>query len=323
LFSRAEIAVMRDRTRSRNYSASRDDFRREHERRRSWGLRRRHAEKLHRLRQDGSGSAVRGGGGACPGASASPRPVALEGRAAPEPVVLEGRAVPEPVTHEGRTVPEPETLLDSVRRPGAGWLPVLAPQRPDVGGGHTPRRLRLGGSGSVVRGAGGAGPEAAAGPRPVTPVKRAESVPEALPMPDRRPGAGQPPVPESPRSGFGEPAWRPRVGQLPAACLPLPGLEVANMVCRPTLRPSAVEGANPLLRPGCVRLLPWRGGRSLPLLVRLVRPWPQEGCPATACPPTACPPTARPRTGRPPAVRPEWSGRQRRASSGHFASGVH
>src|SRR5690349_7806404 len=57
LFSRAETAAMRDRTAARNYSAERDEFRREHERRRSWGLRRRHAEKLHRLREGGSVSA--------------------------------------------------------------------------------------------------------------------------------------------------------------------------------------------------------------------------------------------------------------------------
>jgi hypothetical protein len=42
---------MRDRTRSRNYSASRDEFRREHERHRAWGLTQRHARKLRRLRE--------------------------------------------------------------------------------------------------------------------------------------------------------------------------------------------------------------------------------------------------------------------------------
>ena len=49
LFDRATTASMRDRTRSRNYSPERDEFRREHERRRYWGLQRRHAEKLRRL----------------------------------------------------------------------------------------------------------------------------------------------------------------------------------------------------------------------------------------------------------------------------------
>jgi hypothetical protein len=54
LFSRAEVTAMRDRTASRNYSATRDEFRREHERHRAWGLRRRHAEKLRRIREAAS-----------------------------------------------------------------------------------------------------------------------------------------------------------------------------------------------------------------------------------------------------------------------------
>ena len=52
LFSRAELAGMRDHTRSRNYSADRDQFRRDHERHRAWGLQQRHARKLRRLQQD-------------------------------------------------------------------------------------------------------------------------------------------------------------------------------------------------------------------------------------------------------------------------------
>jgi hypothetical protein len=60
LFSRVEISSMRDRTRSRNYSSAREEFRREHERHRAWGLQRRHAEKLRRLRQSESGPTVGG-----------------------------------------------------------------------------------------------------------------------------------------------------------------------------------------------------------------------------------------------------------------------
>ena len=55
LFSRAELAGMRDRTRARNYSASRDEFRRDHERRRAWGLQRRHAERLRHVREQQAG----------------------------------------------------------------------------------------------------------------------------------------------------------------------------------------------------------------------------------------------------------------------------
>jgi hypothetical protein len=54
LFSRAQIAAMRDPTTARNHSPSRDEFRREHERRRAFGLQRRHAEKLRRPHHTGS-----------------------------------------------------------------------------------------------------------------------------------------------------------------------------------------------------------------------------------------------------------------------------
>ncbi|MCW2137604.1 hypothetical protein BXY51_002147 [Actinoplanes cyaneus] len=48
LFSRTELAGMRDRTLARNYSAEAEEFRRDHERHRAWGLRQRHARKLVR-----------------------------------------------------------------------------------------------------------------------------------------------------------------------------------------------------------------------------------------------------------------------------------
>lgn len=56
LFSRSEISGMRDRTASRNYSAARDEFRREHERHREWGLKRRHAERLRQIRERAAAS---------------------------------------------------------------------------------------------------------------------------------------------------------------------------------------------------------------------------------------------------------------------------
>ena len=56
LFGCTELSALRDRTARRNYSAAGEAFRREHERHREWGLRRRHAEKLRRLQRDGSPS---------------------------------------------------------------------------------------------------------------------------------------------------------------------------------------------------------------------------------------------------------------------------
>src|SRR5947208_15308944 len=50
LFSRSQIAAVRDRTASRNYSPEREQFRREHERHREWGLRQRHGRRLMHLR---------------------------------------------------------------------------------------------------------------------------------------------------------------------------------------------------------------------------------------------------------------------------------
>ena len=49
LFTTAELAKMRDRTKSRSYSPAGDEFRRIHERQRAWGLKRRHAERLRHV----------------------------------------------------------------------------------------------------------------------------------------------------------------------------------------------------------------------------------------------------------------------------------
>jgi hypothetical protein len=48
-FTSAQLATMRDRTRRRNYSPSGEEFRKEHERHRAWGLQQRHALKRARL----------------------------------------------------------------------------------------------------------------------------------------------------------------------------------------------------------------------------------------------------------------------------------
>jgi hypothetical protein len=60
LFTSSALAQMRDRSASRNYSPQRDEFRREHERHRTWGLTQRHGERLRRLR-NGSCASRSGG----------------------------------------------------------------------------------------------------------------------------------------------------------------------------------------------------------------------------------------------------------------------
>jgi hypothetical protein len=49
LFTRAEVAAMRDRARRRNYSVEAETFRREHKIHRAWGLEQRYARKMTRL----------------------------------------------------------------------------------------------------------------------------------------------------------------------------------------------------------------------------------------------------------------------------------
>jgi hypothetical protein len=56
LFSAAQLAVMRDPTARRNYSAEAEEFRREHKRHRDWGLKRRYAEKARRAGGGHNGS---------------------------------------------------------------------------------------------------------------------------------------------------------------------------------------------------------------------------------------------------------------------------
>jgi hypothetical protein len=51
LFSQAELADMRDRTKSRNYSPERDAFRRDHQRRRDHGKAQRHAARIYQAFQ--------------------------------------------------------------------------------------------------------------------------------------------------------------------------------------------------------------------------------------------------------------------------------
>jgi hypothetical protein len=58
LFSRSQIAEMRDRTAARNYSAEADRFRRVHARHRDWGLAQRHGEKLRRIRAERAAAAT-------------------------------------------------------------------------------------------------------------------------------------------------------------------------------------------------------------------------------------------------------------------------
>jgi hypothetical protein len=112
LFSRAQLSVLRDRTRARNYSPEADAFRRAHERHRAWGLRQRHAQKMIRL----YGSTANAWAEFRRCAEERTLPSAGAGLFPPEQTTVEqvtaAPAAPEPVTVE-RPAPEPHTALQA------------------------------------------------------------------------------------------------------------------------------------------------------------------------------------------------------------------
>ena len=74
LFTVAEVAAMRDRTLRRNYSPEGEEFRRTHQRHRSWGLAQRHAERLRQVREKARGSGAARGEQRPPGRRPAARP---------------------------------------------------------------------------------------------------------------------------------------------------------------------------------------------------------------------------------------------------------
>jgi hypothetical protein len=108
LFTTAQLATMRDRTASRNYSPAKDEFRRTHERHRAWGLQRRYAEKQARLQ-----TAAPHGRRPADGLPSRPaaRPTACDSprsdHQVPEPAVT-----PHPSDRTTSASPEPEATTD-------------------------------------------------------------------------------------------------------------------------------------------------------------------------------------------------------------------
>lgn len=144
LFSRAETAALRDRTKARNYDPERDEFRRQHKIRRDWGLKRRHAEKLRRLRESGAVSPPTATNPPeCRTASTSP-PAAPPTRATPSPEParrLATSATPPPATRScsstdaaSSTAPcsSPNAASDPTTA-GNTATTTAAPRRPTLG----------------------------------------------------------------------------------------------------------------------------------------------------------------------------------------------
>src|SRR5690349_16667163 len=107
LFTVTELAAMRDRTSSRRYSPTNEQFRREHARHRAWGLAQRHAEKLRRVREHRAEVARQPDPPPSPGPgtqrparrSAPPAPPPAPASSAPPPAACAGhRQAPKPTT---------------------------------------------------------------------------------------------------------------------------------------------------------------------------------------------------------------------------------
>ena len=189
LFGRSEIAAMRDRTAKRNYSPAADEFRREHERHRKWGLQQRHGEKLRRLRLSRSAAlaaATPEGGPACPTAPAAP----------PAPrVPTAPRVSTPPASPSAARVP-------AAPRAATPPAPSCAPRVP----------------------APPASPSAARVPAP--PVSRVPAAPSAAPRVPAAPRPGLAPQPnqppQRPAAQIPAPTRHPRPCRSPARLSPLP-----------------------------------------------------------------------------------------------------
>ncbi|HTJ35288.1 MAG TPA: hypothetical protein VL738_18845 [Dactylosporangium sp.] len=129
LFTSSELAAMRDRTRSRRYSPAGEEFRREHARQRAWGLARRHAEKLRRLRA--AAPADDRPAGSAPEPVPSPPPPAIAAEQA-EPLATDASS--------GESGPD-EGDVEPQQAQGSDRPVRAAPRRPAVRGNARPAKI--------------------------------------------------------------------------------------------------------------------------------------------------------------------------------------
>jgi hypothetical protein len=225
---------MRDRTAARRYSPERDEFRRDHERQRAWGLQRRHAERLRRLRAAGPADA----NGSCqPHREGDPHP-----SRAPGITRAERPNCPAPSRQCGR--PEPRATS---RTPGPVSPPPSSGPRPSgqdgsarpgpsERSGHVsarraedPRPVAPGRRGPASKDQTGDGPPESAGSRlrAARPVSRLK--PEAKGLRRSHPASQIPPLTAAERYHHAHPRGRATHSirhdqtDLPAAAHPHPG----------------------------------------------------------------------------------------------------
>jgi hypothetical protein len=146
-FTTAELTVMRDRTRSRNHCPERDQFRREHERHRAWGLTQRHARKLRRRHG---------------GTHDSPVPNAIQNDPDDETAELSASRLPESLSPERANSPA---------------MSPNGPAEPDPSPGHENQTDHPGPVRSAPPGPAGKAPSSPAGKAPSSPAGKAPSGP--------------------------------------------------------------------------------------------------------------------------------------------------
>ncbi|MEV4345915.1 hypothetical protein AB0J83_15725 [Actinoplanes sp. NPDC049596] len=127
LFSRAETAAMRDRTKAKNYSTEREEFRRAQKKRRDWGLAQRYAEKQRRMY--GSVEAARAEFARCARERRIPKPPA-DWTVAAEPAAANPTTTQAPLTSEPGT-PQPATLTPTSPAP-ATIEPMVSEPAPQL-----------------------------------------------------------------------------------------------------------------------------------------------------------------------------------------------
>lgn len=149
LFDSAQLAVMRDPTARRNYSAEAEQFRREHERHRAWGLKRRYAEKARRAAGGHNGSAERSVTAQDSSPWAASAPAAMQSPASP------GRAPASQITAEqstpGQSTPGQSTAGPAAngqsmtrQRPAGGTPAAPAPAQESAEGTGEPKPRAVG-----------------------------------------------------------------------------------------------------------------------------------------------------------------------------------
>jgi hypothetical protein len=221
LFTTAQLATMRDTTRRRNYSAEAEEFRREHQRHRVWGMTQRHARKLRSIYGHMPSDEELTAGWHDRGAVASASGTSEQAHSRPAALPESAPSMPEQIVPE-QIVPEqivPERAVSGQVVPG------------QVVPGHTVPETAVAGRVATVDAAGGRHEHSVAAGGQVTESESALEEAVVVAAPVRRPPATRC------RNWFREKGGRLRVRGGDAAVRP--GGKPPDSVERPRFAPSA------------------------------------------------------------------------------------